>query len=105
MAASWPKRLSIRSKENGTISACSFSRSIKQASARSDFRNGGRDRGGQVVPSSDGDLHRRLARGDCLDEIRVKEKRRMFQHPGSDLRLIGRQAEYHRGWRFLTEGK
>jgi hypothetical protein len=70
---------------------------------RSDLSNGGGDRAWKLRSVGDGGLRRRLPGRDRVDEIGVDQKRRMLQHPGRHLRLVGGKAEDHRRWRLLAE--
>ena len=93
----------MRSSENATISALSFSISTRQASA---------------VPTSAmaaETAHGRSARraiaacvcgrpgGDRIDQIGVHQQRRMLEHPARDLRLVGGEPEDHRRRRLVAE--
>ena len=77
----------------------SFPASTRQASARADFGDGGRNRARQGGAACDRDLHRTVAGRDRVDQVGVDEKRRQRQHRRGDLRLIGGERQHDGGRR------
>ena len=97
IAARWPKRSTMRSIENSAMSASGFSISSRQASARADLGDRGRDRALQRRAAGDRGLHGRPAGRDQVDQVGVDEQRRALEHRHRDVGLVG-------GERWITAG-
>ncbi len=72
---------------------------------RTDLGDGGGHRARKLRAVGDRGLRLRRAGRDRVDEIGVEQKRRVLQHPGRDLGLVGGEAEDHRRRRLLAEGQ
>ena len=105
MAARWPWRSTMRSSENGTISASLFSSSTRQASAQPTSAIAADTEQGRSARACDRDLPLRLAGCDRLDQIGVEQQRRALQHRRGHVRLVGGERMHHRRRRVLAAGE
>ena len=95
----------MRSSENGAISALRILDQDEAGLGHADFGDGGGDRRGSGDRFAIASLHRRTAGRDRIDQVGIDQQRRMLEHAGRDVRLIGGERENDGRRRVLAEGQ
>ena len=105
IAARWPNRCTMRSSENGTISACCVFQQHQAGFGAADLGDRGRHRARQVRRAGDRDLALRLAGRDRLDQIGIEQQRRALQDRLGDVGLVAGERMHHGRRRVLAAGE